>query len=326
MPAGVWQQASRAGEALAVLVALWTLAAWSELGDRDVILWSPKTLRDGKTVCRSLTHALLDKLGLEGDSARRRVDRWLAHLTEVGLIRNRDCRRVVLVSVVSVRAEPNAPDMSVRDSDMSVRHDTDADVRASDIHVRVPDTSVRDSDTSVRPSDLILPNSLQFPTQKAADAREVDPIEATVAWCQQPADRDAMPADVASARDSIALLATTDAAWCSALRVAMRDGLTPEQVRAVVLEHARQAAASKGAGTWQRDTAANASGRAQALGIPAPSQLWSRWSRAVEWRAQALGQAPERKQAGPSRAAASSYAGGNEAARDALRAELGVKS
>jgi hypothetical protein len=134
-----------------------------------------------------------------------------------------------------------------------------------------------------------------------------------------------MPADVASARDSIALLATTDAAWGSALRVAMRDGLAPEQVRAIVLEHARQAAASKAAGTWQRDTAANASSRARELGIPAPSQLWSRWSKAVEWRAQALGQAPERKQAGPSRGERSSYAGGNEAARDALRVQLGIR-
>jgi hypothetical protein len=313
------------GAAWPALAALWSRASWDELGDREVTVWGPvERERDGKVEqYRTITQWLVDVLGLVDvstddvevarEKARRRVDRWLAELQAASLIIERDGRRVVL-----------APVTNDRTGDKNVRLEPVKNDPEPDKDVRDPVKNDPEPDKNVRPSVLILPNlASKKEKQDAREASHEDAIEATIAWCRRPADREAMTDGEASARDALALAASTSEAWCSALRVCMRDGLTRAEVERIVEAHSRQTAAARRAGTLQAEQTASAI-KAGPVGIPAPSKLWSQWSKCVEWRAAALGHAVERKPAQAS-SRASSGSGRNAAALAAMRAELGER-
>ena len=303
-PVGVLALQALCGAAWPALVVLWTWASWQALGDVEAVAWAPRKHR-------SLTQAIAAELGHEGDAGRRTVARWLDALDALGLIIKRDGRRAVL-----------APVMDDRNPVTDDRADPVTDDREPVTDDQHPVTDDREPVTDDRPSDLILSDLPVLVSQSQGDAREAD-IEATIAWCAQPADRGAMPAGEASARDTLALQAGTSEAWCSGLRVAMRDGLTRAEVERIIGEHARQSAAAASAGTLQAMHAANANGRARDLGIPAPSRLWAAWSKTVEWRAAALGHVTEARPARASgRVEARSGTGRHERASERLRAEL----
>jgi len=333
-PAALLGLVALCGAAWPALAALWSRASWEELGDREVIVWGPVVREPDEGVdeaghkreqYRTITHWLVDVLGLVDadaddvevarEKARRRVDRWLAELQAASLIIERDGRRVVL-----------APVIFDRDGVKYDRIDPDKNDRPPDKYVRDPDKNDPDPDKNDRPSILILPTlAFQKEKQDAREASHEDEIEAAIAWCRRPADREAMTDDEASARDALASVASMSEAWCSALRVCMRDGLTRAEVERIVAEHSRQTAAARRAGTLQAEHAASAT-KAGATGIPAPSRLWLSWSKCIEWRAAALGHAVERKPArasGRASGRASACSSRNATALAAMRAELG---
>ncbi len=304
VPGGVFAMQALCGHAWPALMVLWTWASWQALGDVQVTVWGPKEHS-------SLTHAIAAKLGRPTDAGRRTVARWLDALDALGLILERDGRRAVLAPVIHDR-EPVTDD----------RADPVMDDREPVTDDQHPVTDDREPVTNDRPSDLILSALPDLVSQNSGGAREAD-IEATIAWCAKPADRGAMSAGEASARDTLALQASTSEAWCSGLRVAMRDGLTRAEVERIIGEHARQSAAAASAGQLQAMHAANANGRARDLGIPAPSRLWAAWSKTVEWRAVALGHVTEVKHArAGGRVEARSGTGRHERASERLRTEL----
>jgi hypothetical protein len=99
--------------------------------------------------------------------------------------------------------------------------------------------------------------------------------------------------------------------WTLDLKARMRDGLTLDEVQRIVGEHVRQTAEHRRSGTLAREHAKHADRRSTETGIPPLSGLWSGWSKAVAWRAAALGQ-------GVSVEPRSSFAGGTRAGLEAL--------